>query len=98
MGYLHRRFARMVGLIVRPGYFTNPIWIAGIVVGIVLMKWIYAVFVESRVQRESENRSIIEQLAAGLFLRCVDHSADTNPVGVQMTRPVALALSQLPHR
>ena len=62
-----------------PGYFTNPIWIAGIVVGIVLMKWIYAVFAESKVQRKSENRSVIEQLAAGLFLRCMDHPAGHEP-------------------
>lgn len=35
-----------------PEYFTNPIWIAGIAGVILVVKWNYAVFVESRVQRE----------------------------------------------
>jgi hypothetical protein len=38
-----------------PEYFANPIWIAGIAAGIVLVKWIYAIFIERWVQRNSEN-------------------------------------------
>lgn len=33
-------------------YFKNPIWIAIIAAGIVLVKWIYAVFVEDRAERD----------------------------------------------